>query len=264
MSNDEILNNVTTGSTDTLPVMAAHNTKKPKSPAIIIMKRELKAYFSGPIAYIVGALFLIISGVLFFSTFFINNSADMRQFFVNLPLLLSFFIPALTMRVFAEEKRIGSMETLMTLPVKETDVVTGKYLASFFSTLIMIAPTLLYVFTIELFGSPDYGPIITGYIGTIFLAAAFTAIGIFATSITNNQIIAFFTGFIICIVLTMLDAFMIFLPAPLVSFFSYLSATIHFDSLTRGILDSRDLLYFISLTALFFVLTVKQQQRAKN
>ena len=240
------------------------NKEKSNNPAFIIMKRELKAYFTGPIAYIVSGLFLIISGVLFFSTFFINNSADMRQFFTNLPLLFSFFIPALTMRVFAEEKRIGSMETLMTLPVRECDVVLGKYLASFFSTLIMVAPTLFYVVTVELFGSPDYGPIIAGYIGTIFLCASYTAIGIFASSITNNQIIAFFTGFIICIVLTMLDVFLIFLPAPLVTFFSYLSSTLHFNSISRGIMDSRDLLYFISISALFFALTVKSQQRAKN
>ena len=242
----------------------AKDNKKHKNPAFIIMKRELKANFSGPIAYIVGGLFLIISGVLFFSTFFINNSADMRGFFLNLPLLLSFFVPALTMRIFAEERRLGSIETLMTLPVKEIHVVTGKYLASFFTTLIMIAPTLIYVLTIKLFGSPDIGPIITGYIGTIFLCAAFTAIGIFASSITNNQIIAFFTGFIICIVLTMLDVFLILIPTPLVGFFSYLSANIHFDALSRGIIDTRDLLYFISIASLFFVLTVKRCERAKN
>ena len=188
----------------------------------------------------------------------------MRGFFLNLPLLLSFFIPALTMRIFAEERRLGSIETLMTLPVKEIHVVTGKYLASFFTTLIMIAPTLIYVFTIELFGDPDLGPIITGYLGTIFLCASFTAIGCFASSITNNQIIAFFTGFIICIALTMLDVFLILLPAPLVPFFSYLSANVHFDSISRGIIDTRDLLYFISLASLFFVLTVKRVQKAKN
>ena len=237
---------------------------KAKNPTFIIMKRELKANFSGPIAYIVGGLFLIISGVLFFSTFFINNSADLRGFFLNLPLLLSFFIPALTMRVFAEEKRIGSIETLMTLPVKEVHVVTGKYLASLFTTLIMIAPTLFYVLTLCIFGSPDFGPIITGYIGTIFLAASFTAIGIFSSSITNNQIIAFFTGFIICIVLTMLDIFLVVIPSPLVGFCSYLSANIHFDALSRGIIDTRDLLYFISIASLFFVLTVKRVHSAKN
>jgi len=232
--------------------------------AAIIFKREFKAYFTSPIAYIVTGLFLIISGVMFFSTFFLYDRAELRQFFGLLPLLLSFFVPALTMRLFSEEKRSGSMETLMTLPVTEVDVVCGKYLASLTGTLLMIAPSLFYVITAEIFGSPDYGPIIGGYLGAFFLCATFTAIGIFASSTTKNQIIAFFTGFIICIALTMVDAFLILLPAPLVSLLTFLSANAHFTSISRGIIDTRDLLYFVSLTALFFVLTVKIQQQERN
>ena len=235
-----------------------------RKSAIIIMKRELKSYFTAPVAYIVTALFLIIAGILFYSTFFLYDRAELRQYFSSLPVLLAFFIPALTMRIFAEERRVGSIETLMTLPVTEVDVVTGKYLASFLSTLIMIAPTLLYILPAVIFGSPDFGPIIGGYVGTIFLCASFTAIGIFATSVTKNQIIAFFTGFIICIVLTMIDSFLIFLPSPIVSLLSYLSASGHFTSISRGILDTRDVIYFASLTALFFAGTVKLQQQAKN
>lgn len=237
---------------------------KSKNPAFVIMKRELSAYFTSPIAYIVTGLFLIITGILFFSTFYLYNRAELRLLFTYLPLLLSFFVPALTMRVFAEEKRVGSIETLMTLPVTEVQVVTGKYLASFISTLIMIAPTLFYIIPAEVFGSPDYGPIVGGYLGAIFLCASYTAIGIFATSITKNQIIAFFTGFIICIALTMIDSFMVFLPAQIVSLFSYISANSHFNSIARGIIDTRDLIYFISLTALFFTITVKIEQTSKN
>lgn len=237
---------------------------KNRNPAIIIMKRELGAYFTSPVAYIVTGLFLVITGLLVFSVFFLQNRAELRYYFTYLPILLSFVVPALTMRTFAEERRVGSMETLMTLPVTETQVVTGKFLASFIGTLVMLAPTLLYIIPAEVFGSPDYGPIIGGFVGAIFLCASFTAIGIFATSITNNQIIAFFTGFVICIVLTMLDSFLIFLPGSIVSFLNFISANAHFTSIARGIIDSRDLLYFISLTALFFTLTVKCQQNAKN
>lgn len=237
---------------------------KSKNPAIILMKRELKSYFSGPIAYIVTGLFLIINGILFFSTFFLQNRAELRYFFGNLPLLLSFFVPALTMRLFSEEKRVGSIETLMTLPVTEVDVVTGKYLASFIGTLVMIAPSLFYLLTAEIFGAPDYGPIIGGYLGILFLSASFTSIGLFASSVTKNQIIAFFTGFIICIVLTMIDSFLVFLPAPIVSFLGFFSANQHFTAIARGIIDTRDLLYFISVTVFFFTLTVKVQQNAKN
>jgi len=228
------------------------------------MKRELGSYFSGPIAYIVICLFLGIAGFTFFSTFFLQNRAELRSYFGLLPLLLSFFVPAITMRIFAEEKRVGSIETLMTLPVTETDVVVGKFLAAFIETLIMIAPTLFYIVAAEIFGEPDYGPIIGGFIGAIFLCASYVAIGIFASSITKNQIIAFFVGFIICIVLTMIDAFLIIFPAPVVKILSFLCANVHFSSVAMGIVDSRDILYFISVTAIFFVLTVKVQQRAKN
>ena len=244
--------------------MSEAKSAKKYCPAIIIMKRELKSYFTSPVAYIVTALFLIIAGILFYSSFFLYDRAELRRFFSSLPLLLSFFIPALTMRIFAEERRVGSIETLMTLPVTELDVVTGKYLASFISTLIMLAPTLFYILPTVIFGSPDFGPIVGGYLGAVFLCASYTAIGVFATSVTKNQIIAFFTGFIICIVLTLIDSFLVFLPSPIVSLLSYLSANGHFTSISRGILDTRDLIYFISLTALFFATTVKVQQQAKK
>lgn len=228
------------------------------------MKRELAAYFTSPIAYIVTGLFLIITGILFFNTFFLYERAELRQYFGLLPILFSFFVPAITMRIFAEESRVGSIETLMTLPVTEVDVVVGKYLAAFVTTLAMITPTLLYILPAEIFGTPDYGPIVGGYLGAVFLCATYTSIGIFASSVTKNQIVAFFTGFIICIALTMVDSFLVFLPASIVSFFSFISANHHFNSITRGIIDTRDLIYFVSLTALFITVTVKIQQQAKK
>lgn len=239
-------------------------SNKTKKPYVVIMQRELKSYFTGPIAYIVSGLFLLITGILFFTLFFLNDRAELRQYFSYLPILLSFFVPALTMRIFAEERRVGSIETLLTLPVTEVDVVVGKYLAVFIGTLVMIAPTLLYIIPAEVFGSPDYGPIVGGFLAAILLCASYTAIGLFATSVTKNQIIAFFTGFIICIVLTMIDTFLVFLPASIVSFLSYISANAHFNSVARGIIDTRDIIYFISLTAVFFTITVKLQQNAKN
>ncbi|MBQ5633059.1 MAG: ABC transporter permease subunit, partial [Treponema sp.] len=217
-----------------------------------------------PISYIVTGLFLIITGVMFFTTFFLQNRANMRNFFSLLPILFSFFIPALTMRLYSEEKKSGSIETLMTLPVTELQVVTGKFLAAFISSAIMLAPTLLYLVSILFFGKPDIGPIIGGYIGAIFLCAAFSAIGVFASSVTKNQLTAFFVAFMICIVLTMIDAFLIFLPAPIVSLLQFISANEHFTSISRGIIDTRDLIYFISLTALFFCLTVKTQENDRK
>ncbi len=242
----------------------SNTTNKKPSPAIVIMKRELATYFTNPISYIVTGLFLIITGVMFFTTFFLQNRANMRNFFSLLPILFSFFIPALTMRLYSEEKKSGSIETLMTLPVTELQVVTGKFLAAFISSAIMLAPTLLYLVSILFFGKPDIGPIIGGYIGAIFLCSAFSAIGVFASSVTKNQLTAFFVAFMICIVLTMIDAFLIFLPAPIVSLLQFISANEHFTSISRGIIDTRDLIYFISLTALFFCLTVKTQENDRK
>ena len=247
------------------------NTEKKQRPAIIIMKRELKTYFTSPVAYFVSALFLIVTGIFFYfgfaylyGGFFLMDRAELRVYFSALPLILSCFIPALTMRLFAEEKRAGSIETLMTLPVTELDTVIGKYLSSFIGTLIMLAPTLLFIIPAEIYGSPDYGPIIGGFVGAVFLCASFTAIGIFTSAITKNQIVAFFAGMAICLVLTLIDFLLVFLPASVSSVLGFLSAKTHFTSISRGIIDSRDFIYFISLTALFFASTVKVQQNAKN
>ena len=231
--------------------MNKNNSKS--SPAFIIMRRELGAYFTSPVAYIVTGLFLIITGVMFFTTFYLYNRAELRNMFTLMPVILSLFIPALTMRLFAEEKKSGSLETLMTLPVTEFDVVLGKFLAAFISSLTMIAPTLFYLLGILPFGTPDAGPVIGGYIGTVF-----------SSSITKNQIIAFFTAMIICITMTMISAFLVFLPAPIVSLLQFLSANEHFTSISRGIIDTRDLLYFVSLTALFFCITVIGQQEERK
>ncbi len=235
-----------------------------KNPALIIMKRELLAYFTSPVAYIVMGLFLAFSGFLFFSLFFLMNRAELRQFFVNLPLLFAFFIPAITMRLFAEEQKTGTMETLMTLPVSTLEVVTGKFLAALKFSVIMLVPTISYAITASIFGSLDVGATICGYIGAVLLAAAFCAVGIFASSITKNQIVAFFVAFTICILLAMVDQFLLFLPSGAVNFFQFLSAGSHFTSISRGIIDSRDIIYFASVIALFFTLTVKTLNAQKG
>lgn len=223
----------------------------------VIVKRELGAYFTGAVGYIVIGLFLLISGFLFFNVFFLENRAELRRFFLTLPVLFAFFIPAVTMRLFAEERKSGSLETLMTLPVSSVDVVMGKFWASLAFTSVMIAPTLVYALTASLFGSLDAAPVVCGYLGAVFLAAAFCSVGLFASASTKNQIVAFFIGWALCILLALIDQFLLFLPARLANFLGYLSAGSHFTSVSRGIVDSRDLVYFVSLTAVFLTLTVK-------
>lgn len=226
---------------------------------MILTKREVTAFFASPIAYITSALFLLIAGIFTFQIFFLQNRADLRNYFSLLPLLLSFFIPALTMRTFAEEKRSGSLETLLTLPVSITDAVFGKWFSSFTASALMIAPTLLYIIPLVVFGSPDAGPLLAGFIASLFLCASFSAIGVFASTTTKNQIVAFFLAFAICIALTLIDSFLIFLPPSLVSALAFISANAHFNSIARGIFDSRDVIYFISLTVFFFYLAAESE-----
>ena len=231
---------------------------KKRNSTFTIMRRELSAYFTNPAAYIVTGLYLLLSGILFFSTFFLNGRAELRNYFSIMPLLLSLFVPALTMRLFSEELRSGSFETLLTLPVTEAQIVIGKFLAAFITSAAMICPTIFYAVTAKVFGQVDAGPIFCGFLGSLLLCALYSAVGIFASGMTKNQIIAFFTALAISFALTLVGSLLVFLPAPLVKFFSWASATTHFQSIARGIVDSRDIIYFASVAALFLLLTVRR------
>jgi ABC-2 type transport system permease protein len=211
-----------------------------------ILGKELKSYFIAPIAYIVIAIFLLITGWFFFSTFFLYNQASLRNFFGLLPIIFSFIIPAVTMRLFSEELYVGSYEILMTLPLTFTEVIVGKFLAAVTFIMIMLLPTLSYTVTIAMLGKVDLGPIIGGYIGAIFLGALFSAIGLLASSLTRNQIIAFIIGMSICFALTLIDKMLFFLPESLLGVLQNIGADFHFQNIAKGIIDSRDILYFAS------------------
>jgi ABC-2 type transport system permease protein len=212
-----------------------------------IAVKEFKDYFISPIAYIVISLFLIVTGWFFFSTFFIFDRADLRDFFSLLPLIFSFIIPAVTMRLFSEEKNVGSYETLLTMPVSFTDIALGKFLAATMFTAAMLIPTLSYPLFISLIGEVDIGPVIGGYTGAVFLAAAYCSLGIFASSLTRNQIVAFIIGTALCFTLTILDKLLFFMPAGILPVIEFLGAGSHFATISKGIVDSRDILYFVSV-----------------
>lgn len=214
---------------------------------IHIFKREFRSYFITPIAYIVISIFLIITGWFFFSTFFLYNQASLRNFFTLLPLTFSFVIPAVTMRLFSEEMNVGSYEILVTLPVNFTHIIVGKFLAALAFVVVMLVPTVFYAISISLMGSLDWGPVIGGYIGAILLGAIFAAVGLLASSLTRNQIIAFIIGMGICLALTLIDKMLFFLPESLLGVLQYLGAGYHFENIARGIIDSRDILYFITI-----------------
>lgn len=244
--------------------MSSKSKTKKINPCFVIMKRELNSYFTGPIAYIVTALFLILTGVFFMAPFFLNSNASLRGLFQFFPIFLPLFIPALTMKLYADEKKSGSLETLLTLPVSDFQVAMGKFLFALIASVIMVAPTLLYLAGILPFGKPDAGPVVGGYIGTVFLCALFASIGLFASSVTVNQIVAFFVGAGICYVLSLIDMFMFFMPSSIVKICQYISANAHFSSISQGVVDTRDIIYFVSLTCLFFVLTVVTQKKSRE
>ena len=216
--------------------------------AIQIFRKDFSSYFVSPIAYIVIAIFLLVTGWFFFATFFLFGQANLRNFFSLLPIIFSFVIPAITMRLIAEELNIGSYETLMTMPVTYTGVVVGKFLASLAFVTALLVPTLAYPLTVSALGQLDWGPVIGGYIGALLLAAAFCAIGLFASGLTRNQIIAFIIGMAICFTLTLIDKMLFFLPRSLLGVLSYLGADFHFQNISKGIIDTRDVVYFFSVT----------------
>jgi ABC-2 type transport system permease protein len=213
-----------------------------------IFKKEFTAYFVSPIAYIVISIFLLVTGWFFFTTFFLYNQANLRNFFALLPITFSFVVPAVTMRLFSEELNVGSYEILLTMPVTFLDVVLGKFLAAVVFVATMLIPTLAYPITVSFLGQLDWGPVVAGYTGAVLLGAAFSAIGLFASSLTRNQIIAFVIGMAICFGLTLIDKMLFFLPQSLLSFFEYLGADFHFENVSKGVIDSRDILYFLSVS----------------
>ncbi len=213
-----------------------------------VFSKDFKVYFVSPIAYIVISIFLILSGWFFFSTFFLYSQAELRNFFVLLPMIFAFIIPAVTMRLFAEELNTGSYELLLTMPLSVKDVVVGKFLSAVAFVIMMLLPTVAYAVIVSFHGDLDWGPVVGGYVGAILLGATFSSIGLFASSLTKNQIIAFIIGMSICFMLTLVDKMLFFLPKSLMSVLQFLGADFHFQNISRGILDSRDILYFLSVS----------------
>lgn len=220
---------------------------KPRA-LLSVAKRELHSVFISPIAYIVITLYLAVTGWFFFSTFFLNGQADMRRFFSLLPMVMALTIPAITMRVFAEEYKSGSFEILKTLPLTTLDIVLGKFLATLLFIVIMLLPTLSYPLFIQALGDLDPGPVAGGYIGALFLIAAYTGIGLLLSSLSSNQITAFITSTVLCLGLSLLhNTAFLFPPAP-AAVLEQLSSGYHFNAIAKGLLDLRDILYFSGLT----------------
>ena len=241
---------------------------------IAILKKEINSFFASPIGYLVIAVFLLLNGLflwLFKGEFNIldNGFADLSSFFLLSPWILIFLVPAVTMRSFADEKKQGTLELLLTKPISHLHIVFGKYLGAFILILMALIPTLLYVYTISKLGNPegnlDIGSVMGSYFGLLFLVAAYTAIGVFASSLTDNQIVAFITAVFICFFFYFgfegLSNYNLFGDA---FYIEKLGMESHFKSMSRGILDTRDIIYFLSVTALFITLTILNIKRANQ
>jgi len=229
---------------------------------VAIIRKEINSFFASPIGYLVIALFLVING-LFLWVFsgeynvFDAGFADLSAFFQLAPWVLLFLIPAVSMRAFSDEKKMGTLELLLTKPISLRNIILGKYFGALLLIVIALIPTLLYVMTISDLGNPsgnwDVGSTIGSYIGLLFLAMAYTSMGIFASTLSKNQIVAFIIAVFICFVFYFGFEGLSSISSSLdLSFFGMKE---HFNSVARGVIDTRDLIYFLSLTALFLVFT---------
>jgi ABC-2 type transport system permease protein len=230
---------------------------------LVFCRKELKGFFDSPVAYIVLTIFVLISGWFFFSDLFLVNQASLRNLFGIVPFIFMFFVPAVTMRLISEEKRSGTIEILVTLPVKDYEIILGKFLAGLGLIVVAVLLTLVYTLTLSGLGDLDSGSVAAGYLGLIFLGATYLSIGIFTSSLTHNQIVAFITSFAIIFALFMLDKVLIFVPNFLVSFFEYLSVDYHFSNISRGVIDSRDVIYYLSFIFFFLFLAVRSLESRK-
>ncbi|MGA9115397.1 MAG: Gldg family protein [Bacteroidota bacterium] len=220
----------------------------------IILAKELRSSFDTSLAYIFIIFFLLLSGAYVATNLFLENTASMRVFFDVAPLLLVLFAPAVTMRMLAEEKRVGTFEIIHTKPVTVPQIVLAKFFAAWIMVCFALAPTIIYALALGSLGSLDGGALAGGYLGLFLLGGVFAAAGLFGSSLTDNQIVALILGFVICFVLFMLDKVLMYVPLSMVSTVEYLGVGHHFGSLARGVIDSRAAVYFVSLIVLFLML----------
>jgi ABC-2 type transport system permease protein len=221
---------------------------------LTIAKREFRGYFNSPAAYIVICLFLLLMGFFFWNPFFLINRASVRNMYDLMAILLLPTAPALTMGLLAEEKRQGTIEILLTMPVRDTEVIIGKYLAAFGLLCVLLLLTLAYPLSVDTLGNLDWGPVFAGYVALLLEGGAMLALGVLASSWTDNQLIAFFTSGMICFAFWVVSRFLPFMPQEAASVIEWLSFDYHFQDLARGVVDSRHVIYF--LTVIGFSLTL--------
>lgn len=228
-------------------------------PLWIIARREFSAYFTSPIAYVYLITFLVVTTWIFFRTFFLFGQADMRPFFGLMPWVFLFFVPAVAMGKWAEERRQGTLEILFTLPIRDRDIVLAKFSAGLSLITTALLLTLPIALTVAAVGDLDWGPVIGGYLGLLFLGGAYLSIGLVLSACTENQIVAFILGVVTGFGLLMVGTPLIVGGASglFTQALQYLGLGSHFESIARGVIDSRDVIYYLSTIGFFLFLNLK-------
>ncbi len=220
--------------------------------------KEAKIYFSTPGAYVVGAMFLSLTGIFFvFDVTAPFAEASVRGIVDWVSVFIVFLAPVLTMRLLAEEQKLGTLELLVTSPVRDWEIVIGKYIAAYLIFLMTLALTLYYVLLLYVFGQPDTGPLITSYIGLLLHGGAALAIGLFGSSLSSNQIVAAVVGSAILLILSFVDRISEIVTGTAALVFSGMSMGEHVEDFARGVIDTADVVYFVSITAVFIFFTIR-------
>ncbi|MDD5087706.1 MAG: ABC transporter permease subunit [bacterium] len=231
---------------------------------LCIFRREFRSYFDSPIAYIVLMFFLLVSGYFFTSNLFLLDQANLRTLFGIVPPLYVFFIPAISMRLLAEERKSGTIELLFTYPIRDTEIVIGKFLAALSLIGVLLLFSVVYAFSVSMLGDLDVGQTFSGYVGLLLMGAAYLAIGMFASSITENQIVAFIVALAISFFFFILDKVLFFVPLSLANILEYLAIEYHFQSISRGVIDTRNVIYFLSMIFVGLLLASHALSRRKG
>ncbi len=230
---------------------------------ITIFQKELRSYFNSAIAYVVIVVFLAIVGWFHISNLFLANIASLRLMFEIVPAVFLFVVPAVTMRLLSEEKKSGTIELLTTKPLHDAEIMVGKFLAAWALIGIALLPTLFYYITMSFLGSVDNGPVAGGYVGLLLMAGVYASVGLFASSLTENQVVAFIIGFVLVFALFMLDKILFYIPTGLTTIIEFLGIDFHFSNIARGVIDTRDIIYFLTLLGFTLYLTVLSLERRK-
>lgn len=220
-------------------------------PIWLIVKKEWKESFNSVLPYVFLGAFFLLLGWFFTGTFFLYNQASLDQFFEPLPVILVFFMPAFTMRLFSEEFRSGTIESLATLPLSDINIVLGKYAAAVLFWGLTLGLSTVYVLLVGALGRPDYGQILAGFLGAFLLGAFYAAIGLFASALTKIQVVAYLLAMLVCFSAFIVGKASQYVGGPAGSLLSFLGVDVHYENFLRGVVDSRALVYFVSGPLLF-------------